>query len=99
MKSITCIPLTSFAHGQIDAHEGRPLELDAGTAQELQSAGLVRFPNALPVQVAKGGSDAGKASDDGEGTPSSASQAALVLPVPTLKSSERGAKLTRKGAR
>lgn len=99
MRSIVCIPLTSFAHGQIDAHEGRPLELDEATARELQTAGLVRFPEAVPAQVAKGGLDAGKVLDDGAGTPSSVSQAAQVSARPILKPSAPGGKSTHKGER
>lgn len=95
---VSVVPLTSFIHGAVDAHEGRPMLLDEATARELVEAHLVRYWHLAPTLEATGGHDSGKVTDDGMGSPSSALPVAPVSPTKTLPPSERGATLTlRKG--
>lgn len=48
MKEL-CIPLTSFAHDAIDAHEGVPIPIESGLARDLELAGLVRIKRAASM--------------------------------------------------
>lgn len=93
---VQIIPLTSFVHGSVDAHAGRPQMVDADIAAELSANGLVRISNAtsllhagkltnLPVV-----GDAGKAQDDGRGQPSSVLPAAPASRTKTLPPSKPG---------
>lgn len=94
---VECVPLTSFAHDTIDAHEGKVLLIEKGLADDLERAGLVRVkrPRVTPAQVQN---DAGKAPDGGEGQPSSVSPAAPASPTPTLPAFGRGGKKVKRGA-
>lgn len=100
---VTVVPLTSFVHGNIDAHEGKPFNCEKGLADEFERAGLVRVKRP-PVQATTPApapaSAAGKAPDDGAGQPSSASPAAPASPTtttPTSAPSAPGVKPRRRG--
>lgn len=99
---VTVVPLTSFVHGSIDAHEGRPFPCEKGLADEFERAGLVRIKRPPVQSVAQRTPQpdptAVKAADDGAGQPSSASQAAPASPTTTSQQSASGAKRPRRGA-
>lgn len=99
---VTVVPLTSFVHGSIDAHEGRPFACEKGLADEFERAGLVRIKRP-PVQdvvqrTPQPDPTAVKATDDGAGQLSSASPAAPVSPTATSQPSAPGARRPRRGA-
>ncbi len=85
-----CVPLTDFVHGAINARQGKPIEIPDGTATELERAGLVRVQQGADKAV-----PAGKSQDDGQGQPSSSSQAAPASPITTSTVSAPGAKKAR----
>ena len=92
---VQCIPLTSFIHGSVDAHEGRAVYFDHSTAGELERAGLIRIKRErvrvkLPQAPVIKPAEAGNARDVGQGQPPSVLPAAQVLPTPTLITSGRG---------
>lgn len=93
---VEAIPLANFVHGHINAVEGRPIVpwIEESTARDLERAGLVRIRTAHAVPVRR--VEAGKAEDDGQGQPSSASPAAPALPTTTSESSKRGRGRPRK---
>ena len=86
--NVEVVPLTSFIHGSINAHEGRPLTMDASAAGDLERAGLIRIKLA---QTHASADIVGKAADDGAGQPSSALPAAQALPTTTSHLSKDGA--------
>lgn len=101
---VWCVPLTSFTHDRINAHEGKAFQCRKALADDLERAGLVRVRrprvtpadvNVPPTAVYPQG-DAGKAQDDGAGRPSSVSPAAPASHPMTLNASERGRKRRRK---
>lgn len=97
MDRVWVVPLTSFAHGTIDAHEGVPIEIDTEDAVVLEDAGFIRVSKVpLPEATRPVVGTAGKVQDDGKGQPSSASQAAPASPLTTLQSSKSGASKGRK---
>lgn len=89
---VAIVPLTDFVHGEINAREGRQIVIDSGVASDLERAGLVRVRMA-PAQAK---AEQGKAEDDGQGQPSSASQAAPVLQDETSQPLKRGPGRPRK---
>jgi hypothetical protein len=96
-----CIPLTSFLHDRIDAHQGRAVMIEERTAAELEKRGLVRVNRRVDQVLRVAGAaaivgEAGKALHDGLGRPSSASQAAQASPIATSSSSGRGTSRRRK---
>jgi hypothetical protein len=99
---VECVPLTSFLHDRIDAHQGRAVMIDERTAADLEKRGLVRVVNRRVDQVLRVAGaaaivgEAGKAPDDGLGRLSSASQVAQASPTATSSSSERGPSRRRK---
>jgi len=99
---VECIPLTEFVHGNIVAHEGRPLMIAEHLARELEKAALVRIkmappPGYLPaVQAAADFDGAGKVQDGGAGRPSSASPADPASHRETLHLSRPGETKPRK---
>lgn len=97
---VECIPLTSFVHGPIDAHEGKAVMIEERLADDLERAGLVRVKRARPAVVTSsaGAADAGKPAAAGAEQPSSASPAAQASPTTTAPPSGRGGKRAKKGA-
>lgn len=94
---VQAVPLTSFVHDQINAHEGKAFLCESRLADELEREGLIRIRR-VPVAQARA-ADAGKARDDGAGRPSSALPAAPVSPIATSQPSARGKSARRrKGA-
>jgi len=94
---VECVPLTSFMHDRIDAHQGVPVMIEYRTAAELEKLNLVRVVNRrVDQQLRVTGAAAiverevGKAQGDGLGRPSSVSQPAQASPTATSRSSERG---------
>ena len=87
---VQVVPLSDFIHGQINAREGHAQLMEAGLAEELERAGLVRIKMA-PAYANKMMSEPvnkGKAEDDGPGLPSSvlpADPASRTLTLPALK--------------
>lgn len=98
MNQMTVVPLTSFIHGPVNAHEGRSMTVDLDVARELLDAGLVREYTG-GEDPGMGGPDLGKAQVGGVEQQSSASPAAQASATQTSKPSESGAKATRKGAK
>jgi hypothetical protein len=88
---VTVVPLSDFIHGGINAHEGHAIQMDSGVASDLERAGLVRIR-----QESVAHSASGKEQDDGLGRPSSASQAAQVVPPQTVGTLKRGPGRPRK---
>lgn len=101
---VTVVPLTSFAHDNIDAHEGKPFPCEKGLAEQLEARGLVRIKRPpvegiLPKEPTKPAAELGpKVPDDGGGPPSSASRAAPVSPTTTSPPSAPGAKRGRRAS-
>ena len=100
---VECVPLTSFLHDRIDAHQGRPVMIENRTALDLEKRGLLRIVDRRVDQALSLGAAAavipaevGKGLDDGQGRPSSASQVAQASPTTTSSSSERGPARRRK---
>lgn len=84
---VEAIPLTNFVHGHFECRMNRPVMMPAGVADDLEKAGLIRIAlkrTAAPIV-------SGKAQDDGQGQPSSASQAAPASQPTTSQPSKRGA--------
>lgn len=95
---VECIPLTSFAHGSINAHEGKALMLDERLADDLERAGLIRVKRARPMAATAEVADAGKPQAAGEAQQSSVSPAAPASPMTTAPKSGRGGKRAKRGA-
>lgn len=93
---IECIPLTSFVHGAIDAHEGKAVMIEGSVADELERAGLIRVKRERPAPIVPQASEAGKPPAAGVEQPSSASPAAPVSPETTSPPSDGGAKKRRR---
>lgn len=97
---VEAIALTDFVHGDIDAIAGRLVKHRDGTlvneftARDLESAGLIRIRTRAPAPQAP--SAEGKAADDGQGQPSSASPAAPASQPMTSDSLKPGANRIRK---
>lgn len=90
---VSVIPLTSFMHDRINAHVGVPLMMVESLARDLERRGLVRVamvPRRVDEALTLGAgaaiieTAAGKAPDDGQGPPSSASAVAQALAMGTL---------------
>jgi hypothetical protein len=100
---VEAIALSDFVHGDITATEGASCGIvtasliDSGLAEDLERAGLLRIktPAAAPASPAAA---PGKPRDDGQGQPSSASQAAPASQPTTSSSSKAGSAKTRKDA-
>lgn len=97
---VQCIPLTSFIHGSVDAHEGRSFPLDSSTAGELERAGLIRIKRErvrvkLPQAPVIKPLEAGKVPDAGVVQPSSASPVDRPSQPTTLRLSGRGRQNSR----
>jgi hypothetical protein len=102
---VECLPLTSFVHDRIDAHQGRKVMIDSNTAAALEKRGFVRIVDRRVDQALSVGAgaavvagEAGKVPDDGLGRPSSASQVAQASPITTSRSSGRGRERHRRTA-
>jgi hypothetical protein len=95
--------LSDFVHGDINATAGRVCHhrngelLDSGLAGDLERAGLVRIRMGAAAAVTRATVTAeGKDPDDGQGQPSSVSEAAPVSPTETWESLRRGRGRPRK---
>lgn len=94
---VKVVPLTSFVHGNIDAHEGKEFNCEKGLADEFERAGLVRIKRtSVTTATTAAGSEPGKATGDGVGQPSSASPAAPASPTTTPPPSGTGSRRPRR---
>ena len=98
---VQCVPLTSFIHGDVDAHEGRALMIEASAAAELERAGLlrikrVRVRHAPPVITEpQENLSSGKSTDAGMVRQSSVSLADPLSQTQTLRLSDIGSRKTK----
>lgn len=107
MNRVEAVALRDFVHNDIDAREGRVVRhrdgtlIDAATAADLERDGHVRIRTtsrgANPMQPDPAATtEAGKASDDGRGQPSSVSPPAPASPPLTSASLKTGSAKTRR---
>jgi hypothetical protein len=90
---VTVWPLTDFVHGSINARVGQPIKMTPSMASDLERAGRVRVVLDSAVNPAAA---SGKDLDDGQGQPSSVSQAAPAVPPQTVDTLKRGPGRPRK---
>jgi len=101
MSGVEAIALTDFVHGDITALEGRLVRHRDGSlirqalARDLEKHGLIRVRMDPPKPAAPVAQ--GKAQDDGQGRPSSASPAAQASTTTTSDASSGGGRRGRRG--
>jgi hypothetical protein len=88
---VTVVVLSEVTHGSLSLKEGAVMQMEQSTARDLERAGHVRIRlENVPAAVS------GKEPDDGQGRPSSALQAAQVVPPQTVQPLKRGPGRPRK---
>ena len=95
---VEAVPLTDFLHGELNAHAGVPRMIEAGLAQDLESAGLVRIKFATGP-FGRGVALLGKVFGVGRDASPSALPADPVSPAPIAEPSKPGARSPHKGAK